>query len=276
MATAPGSVPAWSGLDALLAGDAPRSADARRGDDRAQEDGVTPVEGRSSGAVHNGLVIIKPPVDQPVKPVVGTDVPGHAVALPPWSVFPTHLAVHLGGEPPLAAEGQIPVPKGGAYEVPELRGPDQAGTIAARPQAPVGWVPAPSLSFVAAPSWDPAEFGPEPNDPRVFPRPESSSFAEASLPSSVPAGFGPMSSGPGGTGLPGYQPAFVSPAATTPVPPTGGFAESAVTPSSGQASGPVVDFSRTNELLQQLLDEVRRGRHTFLPLNDRNITDSMF
>jgi hypothetical protein len=129
---------------------------------------------------------------------------------------------------------------------------------------------------VAAPPWDPTESGPEPNDLRVFPRPESTSFADASAPPFVPAGFGPMSSGPGGTGFPGYQPALVSPAATTPVPPTGGFAESAVMSPAGQAPGPAVDFSRTNELLQQLLDEVRRGRQTFLPLNDRNNTDSMF
>ena len=31
-----------------------------------------------------------------------------------------------------------------------------------------------------------------------------------------------------------------------------------------------VDLSKTNELLQQLLEEVRRGRTPFLPLNDRN------
>jgi hypothetical protein len=49
-----------------------------------------------------------------------------------------------------------------------------------------------------------------------------------------------------------------------------------MTPSLGPGSGSVVDLSRTNELLQQLLDEVRRGRQSFLPLNDRNNTDSMF
>lgn len=36
------------------------------------------------------------------------------------------------------------------------------------------------------------------------------------------------------------------------------------------ANGPAMDLSRTNELLQQLLDEVRRGRQPFLPVNDRN------
>ncbi len=35
-----------------------------------------------------------------------------------------------------------------------------------------------------------------------------------------------------------------------------------------------VDLSRTNELLQQLLDEVRKGRQTFLPVGDRNNTSS--
>lgn len=37
---------------------------------------------------------------------------------------------------------------------------------------------------------------------------------------------------------------------------------------SGNGSSP--DLSRTNELLQHLLDEVRKGRQPFLPLNDRN------
>jgi hypothetical protein len=35
-------------------------------------------------------------------------------------------------------------------------------------------------------------------------------------------------------------------------------------------AGTSVDLTRTNELLQQLLDEVRRGRQPFLPLSDRN------
>ena len=33
-----------------------------------------------------------------------------------------------------------------------------------------------------------------------------------------------------------------------------------------------VDLSKTNELLQQLLEEVRKGRQGFLPMNDRNST----
>ncbi len=37
-----------------------------------------------------------------------------------------------------------------------------------------------------------------------------------------------------------------------------------------QESDPALDLSKTNELLQQLLDEFRRGRQTFLPINDRN------
>jgi hypothetical protein len=34
--------------------------------------------------------------------------------------------------------------------------------------------------------------------------------------------------------------------------------------------GPAIDLTKTNDLLQQLLDEVRRGRQPFLPLGDRN------
>lgn len=37
-----------------------------------------------------------------------------------------------------------------------------------------------------------------------------------------------------------------------------------------QAGSPPLDLSKTNDLLQQLLEEVRKGRQPFLPLNDRN------
>ena len=40
--------------------------------------------------------------------------------------------------------------------------------------------------------------------------------------------------------------------------------------STDQANGSLIDLSKTNELLQQLIDEVRRGGQSFLPLNDRN------
>jgi hypothetical protein len=36
------------------------------------------------------------------------------------------------------------------------------------------------------------------------------------------------------------------------------------------SQGPAIDLTKTNDLLQQLLDEVRRGRQPFLPLGDRN------
>ena len=37
-----------------------------------------------------------------------------------------------------------------------------------------------------------------------------------------------------------------------------------------QANGSALDLSKTNDLLQQLLDEFRKGRQPFLPINDRN------
>jgi hypothetical protein len=40
--------------------------------------------------------------------------------------------------------------------------------------------------------------------------------------------------------------------------------------SSVRDNGPAIDLSRTNDLLQQLLDEVRRGSQRFLPMSDRN------
>jgi hypothetical protein len=36
------------------------------------------------------------------------------------------------------------------------------------------------------------------------------------------------------------------------------------------AEGPSLELSKTNELLQQLLDEVRKGRQSFLPPGGRN------
>jgi hypothetical protein len=39
---------------------------------------------------------------------------------------------------------------------------------------------------------------------------------------------------------------------------------------SGRDNGPAIDLSRTNDLLQQLLDEVRRGSQRYLPMSDRN------
>lgn len=42
--------------------------------------------------------------------------------------------------------------------------------------------------------------------------------------------------------------------------------------SSDEGDGQWPDLSRTNDLLQQLLDKVRKGRPSFLPLNDRNST----
>ena len=49
------------------------------------------------------------------------------------------------------------------------------------------------------------------------------------------------------------------------------YAQSPVAFTSADAStGQSADLSRTNELLQQLLDEYRKSRQSYLPLNDRN------
>ena len=47
-------------------------------------------------------------------------------------------------------------------------------------------------------------------------------------------------------------------------------ADRGMSPAASRDSGPAIELSRTNELLQQLLDEVRRGRQPFLPVGDRN------
>jgi hypothetical protein len=46
------------------------------------------------------------------------------------------------------------------------------------------------------------------------------------------------------------------------------FAESGTSPGSRETS-PSVDMTKTNELLQQLLDEFRRGRQPFLPVQNK-------
>jgi hypothetical protein len=38
-----------------------------------------------------------------------------------------------------------------------------------------------------------------------------------------------------------------------------------------ESRGTSADLTKTNDLLQQLLDEVRKGRPPFLPMNDRNV-----
>jgi hypothetical protein len=49
-----------------------------------------------------------------------------------------------------------------------------------------------------------------------------------------------------------------------------GFSESGTSPGSRETS-PSVDMTKTNELLQQLLDEFRRGRQPFLPVQNKAI-----
>jgi hypothetical protein len=48
------------------------------------------------------------------------------------------------------------------------------------------------------------------------------------------------------------------------------WADPSVQAESGRSVGPALDLTRTNELLQQLLDEVRRDRQPYLPVARRN------
>jgi hypothetical protein len=83
--------------------------------------------------------------------------------------------------------------------------------------------------------------------------------------------FGPVLSGPGasGPGGPSGAPASLEERDQAPLSrnawpghPGSGVAD--------QAEGPSLELSKTNELLQQLLDEVRKGRQPFLPPGSRN------
>jgi hypothetical protein len=96
--------------------------------------------------------------------------------------------------------------------------------------------------------------------------------------SSIAAGpFGPAFAGTGGSSYGGLAPAQgVSAGGDDSILPP-----PSVEPASGQsaptgvdpANSAAFDLSRTNEILQQLLDEIRRGHQTFLPNNDRNSVD---
>lgn len=93
--------------------------------------------------------------------------------------------------------------------------------------------------------------------------------------SSIAAGpFGPAFAGTGGSSYGGLTPAqgvaaggddsILTPPSVDPA--SGQSAPTGVDPANSAA----FDLSRTNEILQQLLDEIRRGHQTFLPNNDRN------
>ena len=105
----------------------------------------------------------------------------------------------------------------------------------------------------------------------------SSSFVTLD-PSPVTTGaFGPISAGPSGSGY-GDVP---SPSDTTwgrqdsvaASPAADAMPGQTVPSMADPASGPAFDLSKTNELLQQLLDEVRKGHQPFLPHNDRNASN---
>lgn len=83
--------------------------------------------------------------------------------------------------------------------------------------------------------------------------------------------FGPSIDGSGVSGVAGVYPgmdgAGALAAGLAPAAALGGLTPA---PSADPGAGPALDLAKTNELLQQLLDEARKGRQPFLPMNDRN------
>ena len=83
--------------------------------------------------------------------------------------------------------------------------------------------------------------------------------------------LGPSFEGAGVSGVAGVYPgmdgAGALAAGLAPAAALGGLTPA---PSADPGAGPALDLAKTNELLQQLLDEARKGRQPFLPMNDRN------
>lgn len=117
-------------------------------------------------------------------------------------------------------------------------------------------------------------FGSGATDPQDRPFETLSSFVNLD-PSPVAAGaFGPVLAGPGGSGYGNFLPALDAAGGRQESPASSPTADAVpgqeVPMTADPAGGPALDLSKTNELLQQLLDEVRKGHQSFLPLDDRN------
>ena len=85
--------------------------------------------------------------------------------------------------------------------------------------------------------------------------------------------FGPVLSGSGGSDYRGGAAAGATAGredTAQPMPTPDSWSGHTASEGGDQANGTAPDLSKTNELLQQLLDEVRKGRQPFLPVNDRN------
>ncbi len=251
-------------LGALLAADPARPHEASPAEaetpypGRVPQGGGVPGDGAGSPAGAVG----------PRQGGAGTWSAGDRNAAPPVAAggllgsAPAWSAGSVAGHPgPTGLISLAASPTGGPASGGSPGGPGQ-GTSLAPPDRPVSAFALPDVNPVA----DQLAFTPgSPGAGGVSPY--SVDIHESSVGSTA---FGPVLSGAVGSGY------AVAPGLPSAADEGGGQAPSdawAGLPArdgGDQANGPAMDFSRTNELLQQLLDEVRRGRQPFLPTNDRN------
>lgn len=174
----------------------------------------------------------------------------------------------LSPERPTPATGRWPV-EGSSQSAPAVEGGGEPGRFAGDRVGDDAPLPGPFADQLQAAN-GPSAFG---GGPGVGATPP----AEPDYAVAAPNAFSPLLGGatPTGPDL-GGDPTVGSGASDGSLPRGAGlnpFGRSNATPAD-QAGGAAADLSRTNELLQQLLDEVRKGRQPFLPVGDRNNTPS--
>ena len=269
-----GSASVWASLAALLAGDDSRGLDSRV---TTESDNQAPAGGLATN-------------DR--SPREGTDLAGQSfvtganTASPGQAVWPWQTLTSQGPDSvsPSKPSGSTPA------AIDPGTSPGVQGGMEGRPGiAASGWAgvdPGPAGAWFGAAStidssvkvtttgqittglglgWGNSEFSP-PGD--------SFSITGVSHPGLDTAAFSPSYHGTGVMESSGVYPGFdgagalsVGLSAAAESGAVGGLAQASA---ADQGGGRSLDLSKTNELLQQLLDETRKGRQPFLPVNNRN------
>lgn len=271
------TTPVRDDIHNLLTGGAAYGPDPHPGEDGTPGgEGTTPLPQPSRPPSRIGSENIAL-VGQPSDGTTGMIVQGLGTA--PWVDSTAGVPSRLAG---VLVPGTTAVPGadsvlGSRLGAPAVEGTSRAGlegSVAARPDGPIVGVT--GIESPSVPS-DAGVFafgpGPGPGEATVQPPNDAPFLFDGNNPSGGPDGLGPDFLVPGGPGA-FYQPGIDgtsggpdSPRSDPTLDLTPGTAASAPV---GQSDGPVLDLSKTNDLLQQLLDEVRKGRQTFLPATDRN------
>jgi hypothetical protein len=282
--TSTDSTIAWAGLDAPSAGETPLAPEAAPGA------GVEPgrQQLRSEGTTTRAEIAapntsVAPRIENPGRATAIPVVTGRPEASPTALVSPTDPAAGFGGllAPGVSREGSPLQPVAGPVTIQGQGGIDPFVPVpgSTGDALTVDRFSVPGLS--AGPSaGDRFTSGWVPQDHTSLPIRIDHSFVRVSDTTSAADAFGAAFSAPTVAGGPGSLTAFdVAGVRQDPSPPdrpsAASFGASPAQPGQ-QTGGPAVDLSRTNELLQQLLDEVRKARQPFLPANGRTDVNNYY